>query len=103
MLNNKEKKSMRNPFPAIGKVFKYEFISTARIFVPIYAAMIIVAFLAGLLLFINLNGSSTVNQAIQFFEHQGFSNAGAFVEGILLLALYILCLASVIITFILLL
>lgn len=34
MLNKK-----RNPFPAVGKVFKYEFFSTARVFIPIYAAI----------------------------------------------------------------
>ena len=35
----------------IGKVFKYEFISTARVFVPVYAVILAIAFIAGILYF----------------------------------------------------
>jgi len=45
-----KKTKIRNPFPAIGKVFKYEFISTARIFLPVYGALLILALIIGLTL-----------------------------------------------------
>ncbi len=39
---------MRNPFIKIGKVFKYEVKSSARIFLPLYGALCVVALLLGL-------------------------------------------------------
>lgn len=50
MLADTKKSKIRNPFPAIGKVFKYEFISTARIFIPVYGALLLLALIIGLLL-----------------------------------------------------
>ncbi len=42
-----EDKKIRNPFPSLGKVFKYEFLNSYRVLLPIYAAVLVVALLAG--------------------------------------------------------
>ena len=41
-------KKFRNPFPAIGKVFKYEMISGARIILPLYAILMVMSLIIGL-------------------------------------------------------
>ena len=41
------KKAIRNPFPWIGKVFKYEMKHSERILLPIYIAIVAVALLTG--------------------------------------------------------
>ena len=41
-------KKFRNPFPAIGKVFKYEMISTGRIILPVYAVLLALSLIIGL-------------------------------------------------------
>lgn len=45
-MENKNKK-FRNPFPAIGKVFKYEMISAGRIILPIYALLLVLSLIIG--------------------------------------------------------
>ncbi len=42
------KSTIRNPFPMIGKVFKYEFKSGTRIILPLYGAMIVLALICGI-------------------------------------------------------
>ena len=42
------KKEFRNPFPATGKVFKYEMLSMSRIFVPLFLALIGMSLVIGL-------------------------------------------------------
>ncbi len=42
------KKGFRNPFPATGKVFKYEMLSMSRIFVPLFLALIGMSLVIGL-------------------------------------------------------
>ena len=46
-----ENENKISQLPMIGKVFKYEFISTARVFVPVYAVILAIAFIAGILYF----------------------------------------------------
>ena len=41
-------KKFRNPFPAVGKVFKYEMISGARVILPLYAILMVMALIIGL-------------------------------------------------------
>lgn len=41
------KKKFRNPFPAVGKVFKYEMISGARIILPVYALLLVLSLIIG--------------------------------------------------------
>ena len=49
-MENKENtnKKFRNPFPAVGKVFKYEMISTGRIILPVYAVLLALSLIIGL-------------------------------------------------------
>ena len=41
-------KKFRNPFPAVGKVFKYEMISAGRIILPLYAILLVMSLIIGL-------------------------------------------------------
>ena len=50
------KKTIRNPFPWIGKVFKYEFMHSSRILVPIYIAIVALALITGLFVPITSDG-----------------------------------------------
>ena len=48
-IQNKIKEiKFRNPFPAIGKVFKYEMISISRMILPIYAVLLALSLVIGL-------------------------------------------------------
>ncbi len=49
-MENKENtnKKFRNPFPAVGKVFKYEMISGARIILPVYALLLVLSLVIGI-------------------------------------------------------
>ena len=40
-------KKIRNPFPAIGKVFKYEMISVGRMILPVYAVLLALSLIIG--------------------------------------------------------
>ena len=44
----KKNKKFRNPFPAVGKVFKYEMISGARIILPVYALLLVLSLFIGI-------------------------------------------------------
>lgn len=44
----KTNKKFRNPFPAVGKVFKYEMISAGRIILPLYAILMVMSLIIGL-------------------------------------------------------
>ena len=46
-MENKNMK-FRNPLPAVGKVFKYEMISTARMIVPVVAVLFVLSLIIGL-------------------------------------------------------
>ena len=48
MLAMENKKKIRNPFPAVGKVFKYEMISIGRKILPIYAVLLALSLVIGL-------------------------------------------------------
>ena len=41
-------KKFRNPFPAVGKVFKYEMISAGRIILPLYSILLVMSLIIGL-------------------------------------------------------
>lgn len=46
-MENKKMK-FRNPFPAVGKVFKYEMISIARMIIPVFAVLLVLSLIIGL-------------------------------------------------------
>ena len=41
-------KKFRNPFPAVGKIFKYEMISAGRIILPVYALLLVLSLFIGI-------------------------------------------------------
>ena len=41
-------KKFRNPFPAVGKIFKYEMISAGRIILPVYALLLVLSLCIGI-------------------------------------------------------
>ncbi len=51
-----ENKSIRNPFPWIGKVFKYEMKHLGRILLPVNIAIIAIAFISGLMVPVSTDG-----------------------------------------------
>lgn len=46
-----ENKKIRNPFPKIGLVFKYEFMSGIKSVMPVYLAVVILSLITGIFLF----------------------------------------------------
>ena len=50
MLTEQKNNTVRNPFIMIGKVFKYEFIATARRLALIYALIPIISLTIGILI-----------------------------------------------------
>ena len=50
------KKTVRNPFPWIGKVFKYEMKHLARILLPVNIAIIAIAFITGMMTPVSSDG-----------------------------------------------
>ena len=59
-------KKFRNPFPAVGKVFKYEMISGARIILPLYAVLLVLSLIIGVF---------ALNNSLEFEQTEGFVNA----------------------------
>lgn len=55
------KKTIRNPFPWIGKVFKYEMKNSVRILLPVYIAIIAIALITGLFIPLNNDGNLDFN------------------------------------------
>lgn len=72
------KKSIRNPFPKILKVFKYEMMHSARILLPIYVVTLVLALVSGMLAYdnqgtffdnfsITIPGDNTITGFMVFF------------------------------------
>ena len=60
-------KKFRNPFPAVGKVFKYEMISGARIILPVYALLLVLSLIIGIFV-MNSNLDFDGNGALGIFK-----------------------------------
>lgn len=65
------KKTIRNPFPWIGKVFKYETMHSSRILVPIYIAIIALALITGLFVPVSSEGGLDFNFSFVINENGG--------------------------------
>ena len=76
-LNMENKKSIRNPFPPIWKVFKYEMKHSVRILLPVYAAIVVIALIAGLLIPANAEGGFDFSLFISSSGAQDSQNAFA--------------------------
>ena len=97
MENNK---SIRNPFPKIAKVFKYEMKNSVRILLPVYAAIIIIAFIAGLCILRTLNsGDMELNFSLTI---NGFEDTIDQITGFLLLTYFIITIVSAVVSVIIL-
>lgn len=59
-------KKFRNPFPAVGKVFKYEMISGARIILPMYAVLLVLSLIIGVF---------AINNNLELDQTEGFVSA----------------------------
>ena len=59
-------KKFRNPFPAVGKVFKYEMISAGRIILPMYAVLLVLSLIIGVF---------ALNNNLEVDQGEGFVNA----------------------------
>lgn len=97
---NKTKK-FRNPFPMLGKVYKYEFISTARLLLPLYGALIIAAWVAGLFLKIDIGSFKNIDEAANIMSSGTYKmSTNGVVSGILFTLLWGLAVATTILTFV---
>lgn len=54
-------KTIRNPFPWIGKVFKYEMKHSVRILLPVYIAIVAIALITGLIVPMSSDGGLDFN------------------------------------------
>ncbi len=61
-----ENKKFRNPLPAVGKVFKYEMISGARVILPLYAVLLVLSLIIGVF---------AINNNLEVDQGEGFVNA----------------------------
>ena len=68
------KKTIRNPFPWIGKVFKYEFKHSSRILLPIYIAIIAMALVTGLFVPLNNEGHLDFDFSFNYDGHVSAMN-----------------------------
>ena len=59
-------KKFRNPFPAVGKVFKYEMISGARTILPLYAVLLVLSLIIGVF---------AINNNLELDQTEGFVSA----------------------------
>lgn len=94
-MESKKTNKIRNPFPMIGKVFKYEFISTLRVFGPLYIAMILLGVIMGFFFLGHISGNN-----ISDVMNENYSNG--VVEGLFFTFYFLLVAASWIVTFVLL-
>ena len=68
------KKTIRNPFPWIGKIFKYEVMHSSRILVPIYIAIVALALMTGLFIPVTSDGSFDFNFSYNFNGNESLAN-----------------------------
>lgn len=93
---------MRNPFPKIGKVIKYDFKHSSRRLLPLYAALLVLGLLTGLFAepMGNRNWESTSNGNSYEF-HMSSSDANFSREmmfGLLIMAFMILSVTTIVMT-----
>ena len=86
------KKTVRNPFPWIGKVFKYEMKHLVRILIPVNIAILAIALIAGLLIPRSEDGSLDYSFS---FNANGNENA---LSGFFFMIYWILVVVSAVVT-----
>ena len=89
------KKNIRNPFPWIGKVFKYEMKHSVRILVPVLVAILAIALIAGL--FIPLDNEGQLDLDFSF-TIGGDENVMNGLAGFFFMIYWILVVVSAVVT-----
>ena len=89
------KKTIRNPFPWIGKVFKYEMKHSVRILLPILIAILAIAFIAGLFIPVNNNGHLDLDFSLTIGGGENVMNGLA---GFFFMIYWILVVVSAVVT-----
>ena len=92
---------MRNPFPKIGKVIKYEFKHSARTLLPLYGVLLVLGLLTGLS--VNKNKYDKILSSIianNSYEYNAYGQEAAkgFVTGLLFFAVVVLTVTVSVIT-----
>ena len=103
--NEKSNPKIRNPFPWIGKVFKYEMKHSMRILLPVYAAVIAIALLAGILTASKsaLNGAENQNNNFNFtYTLNGINGTLSEATGFAMFLFIIIVIASAVVSIIIL-
>ena len=67
-------KTIRNPFPWIGKVFKYEMKHLVRILLPVNIAIIAIAFISGLMVPVSTDGDLNFHFTYRIGESENVMN-----------------------------
>lgn len=89
------KKTIRNPFPWIGKVFKYEMKHSVRILLPIYIAIVAIAFITGLVVPLSDDGHAHFHFS---FNVDGNENVTNGLAGFLFMIYFILVIVAGVVT-----
>lgn len=103
--DEKSNSKIRNPFPWIGKVFKYEMKHSMRILLPVYAAVIAIALLAGILTASKsaLNGAENQNNNFNFtYTLNGINGTLSEATGFAMFLFIIIVIASAVVSIIIL-
>lgn len=103
--DEKSNSKIRNPFPWIGKVFKYEMKHSMRILLPVYAAVIAIALLAGILTASKsaLNGAENQNNNFNFtYTLNGINGTLSEATGFAMFLFFIIVIASAVVSIIIL-
>ena len=83
-----ETKKIRNPFPQLWKVFKYEILNSYRVLLPVYAVLLAVSLIAGIVVF--------KDSSFDFYEN----DSGNLIRGILIMLAVVLFIASFVVSII---
>lgn len=90
-----DKKALRNPFPWIGKVFKYEMKHTVRILLPVLIAILAIAVILGLCVPVTSDGHLDLHFS---FNIDGNENAINGLVAFLFMIYWILVVVSAVVT-----
>ena len=88
-------KTIRNPFPWIGKVYKYEMKHSSRILMPVYIAIVAIALITGLIVPLSSDGDLDFNFS---FNMNGTENVMNGIAGFFFMIYWILVVVSAVVT-----
>lgn len=89
---------MKNPFPKIGKIIKYEFKHSSRILFPLYAVLLVLGLMTGISANTNKILASIEANGSYEFHAQGADAVKSMVSGLLVFAVIVLSVTATVIT-----